>query len=192
MNSNSRYNDDCDACGKDRKDCCRSRNDDCDFCGKERKESCRPRKEACPTIIKCSCPGAVTIPTATIVGTTFTPSSLTLNTCRLENPCAKIEFASNIVATAFLGSISFQLFKQCANQISPVPVGPSFTYSRLLAITESDTFTFFVCDCDSCFNDCCTYTVVVTVNAVTAGVLSINNATIGAIATCNVCNGGCC
>ncbi|WP_312652190.1 DUF4489 domain-containing protein [Aminipila sp.] len=174
MNSNSRYNDDCDACAKDRKD------------------YYRPRKEACPTIIKCSCPGAVTIPAATVVNTTFTPASLTINTSKLESPCAKIEFTSNVVGTLFSGTLSFQLFKQCSNQLAPVPVGPAFSYTRAVAITTSDTFTFFVCDCDSCFNDCCTYTVVITVNAVTAGVLSISNATIGAIATCSSCNSGCC
>lgn len=168
MNSNSRY----------------YRDDECDPCGKDKKDFRKDKKEPCPTIIKCSTPGAVTIPTATIVGTSFTPTSLTLNTCGLCNPCAKIEFTSNIVATAFTGSISFQIFKQCLNQFTPVPVGPAFTYSRAVAVTDSDTFTFFICDCDSCFNDCCTYTVVVTVNAITVGVLAINNATLGAIATC--------
>lgn len=174
MNSNSRYYHD----------------DECDSCGKEKKEFKKEKKEVCPTIIKCSTPGAVTIPTATIVGTTFTPTSLTLNTSCLCNPCAKIEFASNIVATAFTGSLSFQVFKQCVNQFTPVPVGPAFSYSRAVAVTDSDTFTFFICDCDSCFNDCCTYTVVVTVNAITVGVLAINNATLGAIATCQTT--GCC
>jgi len=173
MNSNSRYYHD----------------DECDSCGKEKKEK-KEKREVCPTIIKCSTPGAVTIPTATIVGTTFTPTSLTLNTACLCNPCAKIEFTSNIVATAFTGSISFQVFKQCVNQFTPVPVGPSFSFTELVAITESSTFSFFICDCDSCFNDCCTYTVVVTVNAITVGVLAINNATLGAVATCQTT--GCC
>ena len=175
MNSNSRCHHD--------NDC------DCD-CVKEKKECKMEKKDECPTIIKCSTPGAITIPLATIVGTTFTPTSLTLNTSNICNPCTKLEFTSNVVATAFLGSISFQVFKQCANQFTPVPVGPSFTYSRLLAVTDSDTFTFFICDCDSCFHDCCTYTVVVTVNAVTVGVLAINNATLGAISTCQ--SNGCC
>jgi hypothetical protein len=175
MNSNSRYYHD----------------DECDPCGKEKSMPYKKeKKETCPTIIKCSNPGAVTIPLATVVGTTFTPTSLTLNTGGLCNPCTKLEFTSNVVATAFTGSISFQIFKQCVNQLTPVPVGPAFTYSRIVAVTDSDTFTFFICDCDSCFNDCCTYTVVITVNAVTVGVLAINNATLGAITTCQT--SGCC
>ena len=166
------------------------RDEECECCGKERKEFKKEKKEACPVIIKCSTPGAVTIPTATIVGTAFTPTSLTLNTECLCNPCAKIEFTSNVVATAFTGSLSFQIFKQCMNQFTPVPVGPAFSYTRAVAVTESTTFSFFICDCDSCFHDCCTYTVVVTVNAITAGVLAINNATLGAVATCQMT--GCC
>jgi hypothetical protein len=174
MNSNSRYYHD----------------DDNDYCGKDKRDFRKEKKDPCPTIIKCGMPGAVTVPTGATVGTTFTPTSLTLNTSCLCNPCAKIEFTSNVITTGFIGSIRFQIFKQCLNQFSPVPVGPAFTFSRAVAITDSDTFTFFICDCDSCFNDCCTYTVVVTVAAVTTGTLAINNATLGAIATCQPC--GCC
>lgn len=166
MNSNSRYIDDCDACGASN-------------CNRYKKEI-----SSCPTIVKCSCPGAVTIPVATVVSTTFTPASLTVDTSGIKDPCTRIDFTSNIVATAFTGSLSFQVFKQCANQFSPIPVGPAFSYSRLVAVTDSDTFSFFICDCDGCFNECCTYTVVVTVNTVTVGVLTINNATLGAITTC--------
>ena len=177
MNSNSRYyhDDDCD----------------CDPCGKEKKEK-KEKKEVCPTIIKCSTPGAVTVPAASAVGTTFSPTSLTLNTACLCNPCTKIEFTSNLVTTGFTGTLSFQVFKQCINQFTPVPVGPAFSYSEAAAVTNASTFTFFICDCDSCFNDCCTYTVVVTVTAATgaASVLAINNATLGAIATCQTT--GCC
>ena len=148
-------------------------------------DNCKKEKKACPTIIKCSCPGSTTIPALTVISTAFPVTSLTLNTSRLEDPCTKLEFASNIIATAFTGSISFQAFKICRGQSTPIPVGPSWTYSRLVAITESDTFSLFICDCDSCFDDCCTYTVVATVTAITAGVLSINNATLGAISTCS-------
>ncbi|MPW26709.1 DUF4489 domain-containing protein [Alkalibaculum sp. M08DMB] len=175
MNSRSNYRDDFDPCRQQHFDPC-----------KQKKQV----DKSCPTIIKCGAAGAVTIPLATVVGTTFTPTSLSLNTDCICNPVVKLEFTSNIVATAFTGTISFQIFKQCTNQFTPVPIGPAFTYDRLVAITESDTFTFFVCDCDSCHNDCCTYTVVVTVNAVTVGVLNINNATLGAIATCQT--SGCC
>jgi len=160
-------------------------NNDCDLCKKEKKH--------CPTIIKCRCPSSTTIPAATVAGTTFTVSSLTLNTYCLCNPCIKLEYASNIVAAAFIGSISFQVFKLCNNQFNPVPVGPAWSFAGGAVeeeVTSAETFSFFICDCNSCNNECCTYTVVATVNAVTAGVLSINNATLGAIATCG--NSNCC
>lgn len=158
-------------------------NDDCNPCKKE--------KKVCPTIVKCGCPSSTTIPAATVAGTTFTVSSLTLDTSCLCDPCAKIEFASNLVMPiAFTGTINFQVFKLCRGQFAPVPVGPAWTFSAT-ALLASETFSFFVCDCDSCFDECCTYTVVATVtSAVTVGTLSINNATLGAIATCG--NNDCC
>ncbi|OOM71299.1 hypothetical protein CLPUN_49830 [Clostridium puniceum] len=152
-------------------------NDDCDHGKKE--------KKPCPTIIKCSCPSSTTIPAAITVGTSFTVSSLTLDTSSLSDPCTKLEFASNLVAPVlFSGTINFQVFKLCKGQVTPVPVGPSWTFTRAAGVILSDTFTFFVCDCDSCIDDCCTYTVVATVTAVIAGGISINNSTLGAISTC--------
>jgi len=66
----------------------RSRNDDdCDNCKNERKFG--------PTIIKCSCPSAITIPDATPFGTNFTISSLVLDTSCLCNPTVKLEFTAN-------------------------------------------------------------------------------------------------
>jgi len=155
-----------------------SRNND-DF------DNCKKEKKACPTIIKCSCPGSVTVPAATVAGTTFPLTSLTLNTSRLCNPSIKLEFASNFVtAIAFTGSLNVQVFKTCRGQSTPVPIGPAWQFN-LVALLSSETFSFFVCDSDSCFDECCTYTVVATVTSVvTVGTLSINNATLGAIATC--------
>ena len=155
-------------------------NNDCDPCNKEKKE-----KKDCPTIVKCGTPSSTTLPVAAVAGTAFTVSSLTLNTSGMCDPCVKLEFASNLVATvAFTGTINFQVFKLCRGQLTPVAIGPAWTFN-LVALLSSQTFSFFVCDCDSCFDECCTYTVVATVtSAVTVGTLSINNATLGAIASC--------
>lgn len=150
-------------------------------------DNCRKEKDSCPTIIRCSAPGSVTIPAATVLGAAFPLTALTLNTSHLKSPCVKLEFASNLVApVAFTGTINFQVFKQCRGQNTPVPIGPAYTFN-LVALLASETFSFFVCDCNdcSCFDECCTYTVTATVtSAVTVGTLSINNATLGAIATC--------
>jgi hypothetical protein len=174
MNSWSRkdyyYDDDCEPCKKRKKD-------DYDDHKKEEKD--------CKTIIKCGSPSSTAIPVIAAAGTTFTLASLNLNTSRLKDPCIKLEFASNFVTTAaFAGAFSIQVFKQCGNQFTPIPIGPSWALGSLAALSAT-TFSFFVCDCDSCFNDCCTYTVVATVTtAIAAGTLTINNATLGAIATC--------
>lgn len=174
MNSNSRYIEDTDTCRRDKD---RGRRD-----------------RDCPTLIKCSSPGSVSIPVLATPGSTFTPTSLTINTFGLCNPCTKLEFTSNITAlVGFIGTLSFQVFKQCRNQLTPVPVGPAFTFSRTVALVvgEASTFSFFICDCDSCNDDCCTYTVVITnQSAITLGA-TINNATLGAITTCQVSSCNC-
>ena len=147
---------------------------------------CKCYCECDRTTLKCGCPGAVTLPLATIAGTNFTVATVTVDTKGYRKPCIKFEFASNIVTTVAVLSLNFQIFKQCKNQLVPIPVGPVWTFSRLVAVTESDSFTFFVCDCDICDAECCTYSVVATVAGVaTVGVTSINNATLGAIVVDN-------
>ncbi|MBC2457664.1 DUF4489 domain-containing protein [Clostridium beijerinckii] len=155
-------------------------------------DNCKKEKDLCPTVIKCSQAGSVTVPAATVLGTSFPLTALTVNTECLKNPCVKLEFTSNLVAAvAFTGTINFQVFKQCRGQSTPIPVGPAYTFN-LVALLSSQTFSFFVCDCgDFCCDECCTYTVSATVtSAVTVGTLSINNATLGAIATCG--SSSCC
>lgn len=157
-------------------------NDDCNPCN-----PCKKEKKECPTIIKGGCPSSTTIPTGATAGTALTISSLTLNTSCLECPCARLEFASNIVTTAFTGTISFQVYKICEGQLNPnpIPVGSPWIYSAAAAITSGSTFSFYIYDCDACYHNCCTYTVVATVTGATVGTLSISNATLGAIASCN-------
>ncbi|NLU52119.1 MAG: DUF4489 domain-containing protein [Clostridiaceae bacterium] len=147
-----------------------------------RDDPCKKEEQKCNfTAIKCGNPSSTTIPVGTVAGTTFTVASLTVNTNKIKNPTIKLEFASNIVTTAFVGTLTFQVFKVCNNQLTPIPVGPSWTYTETVAITDASTFSFFICDCDTCFNDCCTYTVVATVGLLTVGTIAINNATLGAI-----------
>lgn len=163
-------------------------NDDCDHCRKEKRhddDCCKKEKKPCPTIIKCSCPGSATIPVISEAGQSFPLTSLTLNTSCLCDPCTKLEFASNLITdAAFLGSINFQVSKLCRGQNIAVPVGPVWTFTGI-ELASAQTFSFFVCDCDSCFDDCCIYSVTATAATTTVGTLNINNATLGAIATCS-------
>ena len=153
-----------------------------DYCCEKSKCTLRPNR----TMLKCGTTGAVNLPLATLAGTTFNLSNVNVDTKNFKKPCIRFDFASNIVTTAAILSLNFQIFKQCKNQLVPIPVGPAWNYSRLVAVTESNTFTFFVCDCDICDEGCCNYSVVATVVGVaTIGVTAISNATISALVVDN-------
>ena len=162
-----------------------------DCCRRPEKKKSKPKQKPNKTMLKCGTPGAVTLPLATIAGTTFTVATVTVDISKFCKPCIKFEFASNIVATAAALTLNFQIFKQCKNQLVPIPVGPVWTFSRLLEITSSDSFSFIACECDSCNEDCCTYSVVATVAGLaTVGVTSINNAILSALVVDESCE--CC
>lgn len=150
-----------------------------DSCKKEKRQ-----EKQCPIIMKCSYPIATTI-TSAAIGNTFQAGSLTLDTSCLCNPFIKIQYTSNLDGI-FGGTIRFQVYKQCRNQFTPVPVGGSWNFTvPATGLSAATAFSFFVCDCDSCNDDCCTYTVVITAVTATVGTLAVNNATIAAVATCS-------
>lgn len=145
-------------------------------------DPCKKEEQKCNlTTIKCGNSSSTVIPVGTAAGTQYTLATLTLNTHKFKDPTIKLEFASNIVTTAFVGTLTIQVFKVCNGQLTPMPVGPTWTYTETVAVTDSSTFSFFICDCDTCPCDCCTYSVVATVGLLTVGTIAINNATLGAI-----------
>lgn len=154
-------------------------NNDCD--------TCKKIKEHSPTILKCSSPNSsviVTVPLNT--PTPFTVATLTLNRHGLSNSEILLEFASNIIISGtFTGTISFQVYKLCNNQVSPTPIGPAWVFSRTIAETlpgVTEIFSFFVCDSNCSSDECCIYTVTATIIAsVVPTAININNATLSAI-----------
>ena len=42
-----------------------------------------------------------------------------------------------------------------------IPIGPQFSFTQPIQAIFAIMFTIFVCDCDSCSNECCTYSIVV-------------------------------
>lgn len=186
MNSMSKgyYND----CRKERK--CERDYEEERECKRDREErECRREHEEkeCPTIVKCGCSTSTPINKAD-EGTTFIVASLNLDTSCICDPSIKLEFASNIVVSNNNGghkvSLNFRVFKECKHQKNPIPVGGVWNF---LTDEEdiSTTFSFFVCDSDSCEDECCTYSVVATVvDKLNNGNLFVNNATLGAVATC--------
>ena len=136
------------------------------------------------TILKCGNSGSVVIPVGTVAGTRFTLSTISINARDFRKPCINLEFTSNIVTTAAALELNFQIFKICKGQVRPIPIGPPWTFSRLVAITDINAFSFIACDCecDSCDEGCCIYSAVVTVTSIaTVGFTSINNASLSAI-----------
>ena len=152
-----------------------------DSCGKEK----RREEEKCPIIIKCGCPSSSSISTTVGTPTTTTIAAVTVDKSCLCDSVTKLDFATNIstVNEGFIGTLSFRVFRQCNNQSMPVAVGS--TWSRVIAAAGSMMVSFFICDSDSCENDCCTYTVVLTATATNAGVVNVSNASLAATATCN-------
>lgn len=164
-----------------------------DPCGKEKKRE----EEKCPTILKCGCPSTVQLPVVTTGTTNITIASLNLDTSCICDPVVRISFSGAFTSTVSIvtGGISLQVYKQCKNQLTPTPVGPSWPVvglvSTALALPGPVYPSFTICDNDSCFDECCTYTVVATISGVvgaTAGA-AFNNSSLNAIVTCqNSCN----
>jgi len=139
----------------------------CDDCCCEKKQ-----EKLNAAVLRCGSPGYVSFANLTGVEITRTIATLQINTSGFEHPCI------------LLGSYRFQIFKECSDKMALIPVSGIYVYSRSVATTVSDTFSFNVCDCDSCMNDCCTYLAVVTFNVSPV----IGGATLSAIVTENGCD----
>ena len=167
-----------------------------DSCGKER----RKEEKQCPTIIKCGCPSTVTLPVVTTGSTDVVLASLTVDTSCICDPVIKLDFSSafTTTVTAVLGGVTVQIFKQCRNQTTAVPVGPSWPVIGLIAagaLTGSIFTNFSICDTDACGEECCTYTAVATVSGTALAVIgaTFNNSTLTSTITCrsNACTRDC-
>lgn len=168
-----------------------------------KKDNLKKEEEKCPTIIKCGCPSTVQLPLVdiTVLGSaSVTLASLTVDTSCICDPVIKLNFTSafTTIATAVVGAVNIQIFKQCKNQLAPVPVGPSWPVVSAIAagaLTGTLFTSFFVCDSDSCNDDCCTYTAVATVSGVATAAIGavFNNSTLAAEITCrsNECHKKC-
>nr|WP_243177088.1 DUF4489 domain-containing protein [Clostridium estertheticum] len=120
------------------------------------------------------------------IGTSVPAAVITLDTSKFCNPCIMLEFTSNIIGTLFQGTLNFQIYRSCDNQL-PIPIGPQFSFTQSIPVIFSNMVTFFVCDCDSCSNECCTYKIVVSVGGSTPSIgnVGIFAARLSAIITDN-------
>ena len=152
-------------------------------------ECCAFKAESRPVVrdmvgtqMKCRTYGGVTIPAETGVGTVFPLVNLSVDTHEYKKPCVKVEFLSNILTDTATATLNFQVLRQCNGQLTPVPAGAVWTFSRTVATAdEANSFGFAICDCDNCNCGCCNYSVTATVaGAATTGTVTINNATLNA------------
>lgn len=162
---------------------------------------CRKEKERekeANVILKCKtgCPVSVT---ASPAGTEFPIIDFSINTKNFNDPCIKLEFASNIVSVVGPGetlTLNFQMYKFCKGDLARTKFGPEWSLVRAgvgtLHTTFTDIISFFNCDCDcdcDCDferDDCCNYSVVVTAvgNGHTA---TIKNPTFSALVVEKAC-----
>ena len=132
------------------------------------------KKKYLPSIVFLKCQGSnsIILPGASVITITTIANIVTVivDTVHCDS-CIKLEFTSNIIVpiTTTNATFNFQIFKICKNQIQAIPVGPQWTFTRLASLGTSDEFTFFVCDCNTCSCECCTYLVQVTATVLAAG-----------------------
>lgn len=146
-------------------------------CGKEEKYE----SDLCPTILKCGCPRTTSITTA---DTTYTVASVNANLDEICNPKVKVDFSANIIPGATATTLTFQLNRQyrCCAQLEPV--GSAYTVT--VTASTSSTVSFFICDSDACGDNCFNYVLTVTnPTDLTSAPVSLSNATLSVIATCD-------
>ncbi len=152
-------------------------------------DCCKPEiiKKTCDAILCYSTTDTLTIPNATNVGTSFRITPLKVNHAKGPHSIIRLNFSSNLVTDASIATVNFQIFKQCPDQLAPIPVSSVWTYTRLFLGGDATTFSFKACDRNH--DECCIYYVAVTVvGTATVGLISINNANLSALASIDGCS----
>lgn len=153
---------------------------------------CKKEKEHCSTILKCSgSSGLISVP-ATTPATPLVLATVPVGIPKwCNNPCVNIEFASNVeVVSGTEGAtinIIVTIFKNCPYNLR-VPIA-SYSYGSSALLASASTFSFFVCDCNTCqSNECCTYSAEITFSSAIGTVATLNNATLSAIIASSDCS----
>lgn len=140
--------------------------------------------------ILCGCPKFTIVPIGSLGATSFTIANLKINNNYDCKPVVNLKFTSNIIYTGFAGIFIIKVYRQCNNELTQIPVTSDYILSLGVypetTISGANDFSFMACDVDSCNKKCCNYIVTATViSPSTAGVLTINNATLSAIISYN-------
>uniref|UniRef100_UPI000A6F76C2 DUF4489 domain-containing protein n=1 Tax=Clostridium sp. NkU-1 TaxID=1095009 RepID=UPI000A6F76C2 len=98
--------------------------------------------DSCGQILKCGEVSQALLFNGTSIGTSVPAATITLDTSEFSNPCIIFEFTSNIIGTLFQGTLNFQLYKSCNDQL-PIPIGPQFYFTQSIQAVFANVFTFF-------------------------------------------------
>lgn len=96
---------------------------------------------SCRQILKCGEVGQALLFNGARIGTSVPAATIILDTSKFCNPCIIFEFTSNIIGTLFQGTLNFQLYRSCNNQI-PIPIGPQFSFTQSIPAVFANMFTF--------------------------------------------------
>lgn len=140
--------------------------DDCDHRHKEKKSD-----KHCPAIVKCGPVGGTTpVPDGITAAAPLVLTRLVVNIPKCCDPCIIIEYASTVTflladeGTGGTATFTVSIFKNCLNNIR-IPLA-SYTFSRTSdtdqTTASTESFSFFVCDCNNCLSECCYYSAEIT------------------------------
>jgi len=108
--------------------------------------------------------------------------------CCFKKPCIKIDFSAMVSFGASIGlgtTVTFRVYKRCG--IGEEIEIQSFDLIQGIELTAGSSMpvAFSICDCESCYSDCCLYRVTVeaTATASLVSALNVNQGTISVIAT---------
>jgi hypothetical protein len=136
--------------------------------------------DSCGQLLKCGEVSQALFFNGASIGTSVPAAIITLDTSKFSNPCIIFEFTSNIIGTLFQGTLNFQLYRSCNNQL-PIPIGPPFYFTQSIPAIFAKMFSFFICDCNLCSNECCTYSIVVSASTPVIGNVGVFAARLAAI-----------
>ncbi|MPW26952.1 DUF4489 domain-containing protein [Alkalibaculum sp. M08DMB] len=159
-------------------------NPSCDTHYNNNFESFKRSNKLNSVILKCGNLGSALIGQQ-LLDTVF--PAITLKTSSFSKSCIKFNFTSNIISNALGGTLTFQLYKLCDNQINATTVGPQWIFTANPLINTITTFSFNVYDNDICSSEKCNYYVMMSLSGVfNEGV--ITNATLSALVVDNSSN----
>lgn len=128
------------------------------------------------SILKTSTLGGITLPENTDKGTTFNLASISVDTSNYTDFNVHLNFCCNLVTEKADIYLRFQIFKQIAYQLKPVPIGVGLTYVRKNENTELNSFSLIAVDYDSIKSKTSNYNVIVEVmGGATKGTTIISN-----------------